>query len=304
MNQHINDLFKDYELPFKTVFEKQIEHLDQVHDETELIWLMRGQATVTCERESYRMTSHTMFMINAFQHHSIKSSEDAMLIVFRLNEEHFTGMVFETKVYTFFNLLDKYKQIPLVISQLLELLIAPSHSQLIRYKIIGYYNILIFELYTLLLKNKYPDVKPKKSSENLIRLNRVIDYVSENFQGKPSLEQLSKTLNISSFRLSHFIKENLGISYRDFLNNMRFEYALIQLRDNNNKIVEISKDAGFSDVKYLNQMIKKVFNKTALQYRKHYQNDINRIVNNTIDRKSLIDDIDLCLKEAKQTFNL
>lgn len=275
MNQNCQDVFQDYELPFKTFFSRDVEHLNQTHDETELVWVFSGEATMICDDVKYQLGRQTLFMINANQKHSVISSYDSLIITYRFNREyleknnfHFKNMRFINRVYTIGELVEKYREVPLLISQLIKLLIAEKNSFLIRYKIIGYYNILIYELHTLLLKEKSPDVKKKNCKECLSRLNTVIDYVSNNYSRDILLDELAGKIGISRYRLSHFIKEQMGISLRDYVTRIRFDNALKLLRETEMKVLEVSKKSGFSDVKYLNQLLRKNYNTTALKYRK------------------------------------
>lgn len=277
MNELSTDVFAHYDLPFETYFNKQVDSRYQAHDETELIWLLRGEAKITCDNKCFVLTPQTLFMINPFQMHSITSTEDTMFITYRFKKEHtkeytdgHKDLVFINRVSTFEELVVKYKEVPLLISQLIRLLISPNQSTLIRYKIIGYYNMLIYELYTMLLKEKYLDIKKKDVPFHIARQNKIIDYLNHNFLRKITLDDLATQVGISSFRLSHLMKEMFGISFREYLFNIRFEYALRLLRETKLSVVDISKMSGFSDVKYLNKLLKERFKLTALKYRKKF----------------------------------
>lgn len=277
MNQLSTDVFAHYDLPFETYFNKQVDSRYQAHDEIELIWLLRGEAKVTCDNKCFVLKSQNLFMINPFQMHSIESSEDAMLITYRFKKEHvkeytegYKDLAFVNRVYTLEELVVKYKEVPLLISQLIKLLISPNQSTLIRYKIIGYYNMLIYELYNMLIKEKYLDIKKKDVPFHIARQNTIIDYLNNNFLRKITLDDLAKKIGISGFRLSHLMKEMFGISFREYLFNIRFEYALRLLRETELSVVDISKMSGFSDVKYLNKILKERFKITALKYRKKF----------------------------------
>lgn len=306
MNENCIDVFSRYNLPFKTFFAKKIEHLDQTHDESELIWVLRGNVTILCDGIPYLLTSQTLFMVNDFQTHSLHSSEDAMIVTLRFTKEHlkenkssFEGMNFINRIYTFEELVNKYKEMSLLITLILNLLTSPDHSYLIRYKIIGYYNILMYELYTLLLRAKYLDIKQKNCKECIKRVNVVIDYVSLHFKEKISLDEIAERVEISRFRLSHFIKENLGISFTELLNNMRFEYALKQLRETDQNVIKLALKAGFSDVKYLNKMIKKRFNLTALKYRKMIRQQYLNKDTDKVNVEHFLQDLKLCLSHIQ-----
>lgn len=306
MNENCIDLFSRYNLPFKTYFAKKIEHLDQTHDESELIWVLKGNVKIICDGIPYQLTSQTLFMVNDFQVHSLISSEDAMIVTLRFTKEHlkenkssFEGMRFISRIYTFDELVDRYKEMPQLISLIVDMLMVPNNSYLIRYKIIGYYNILMYELYTLLLRDKYLDIKQKNCKECLNRLNTVIDYVSLHFKEKITLEEIAQKVEISRFRLSHFIKENLGISYTELLNSMRFEYALKQLRETDRNVLKISERSGFSDVKYLNKMVRKRFNMTALKYRKMIRQQTLSTNSEKVDVEHFLQDLKLCLSHIQ-----
>lgn len=301
MLQQDIDVFKHYDLPFETYFNKQITHKTQIHDELELIWVLRGKVDLICEGKSFILTRQNLFMVNPYHVHTLSSSEDSLIITYRFKKEYllksnhsFENMVFDLKVHTLEELVEKYKEVPLLISELLRLLIDPNPSQLIRYKIVGYYNMLIYELYTMLLKDKYLDVKKKDINKYIDRIQKTTEYLNQNFLKRITLDDLSNHIGISRYRTSHFIKEQIGISFREYVFNMRMEYALRLLRESDIPVLDIVKSSGFSDVKYLNSMLKNRFNITALKYRKSFRKKIEEV--NSIDKqKEFFNELNICL---------
>lgn len=311
MNQSCPDVFAHYNLPFETYFDKGLDHQFQVHDEVELVWVLRGDVDIVCEKKEFKLSSQMLFMINPYQIHSIKSTDDSMIITFRFKKKYlleysetYKGLVFENKINTFDDLAKKYKEVPLLISQLISLLITPNQSSLVRYKIIGYYNMFIYELYTMLLKEKYLDIKKKDIPFHIERQNKIIDYLNKNFLTRITLDELAGKIGISSFRLSHLMKEMFGISFREYLFNIRLEYALGLLRETNYSVLKVSKMSGFSDIKYLNKRLKERFKTTALKYRKKYCSRLN----NTVSDCTYIDDFSqelrVCIEKMSPELNL
>lgn len=307
MNQNCIDVFEKYELPFETYFQKGIDHVTQIHDETELIWVMKGTSTIICEGQTYLLTPQTLFMVNSYQTHTITSTNDSMIIAFKFSKEHlqknnqsFEGLYFINRVYTLSELVDKYHEVPILISQLLNLLISTNPSSLVRYKIIGYYNMLIYELYTMLLKEKYLDVKKKDVPVYLNRLNDITEYINNKFLTKITLDEISDHIGISRYRMSHFIKEYIGISFRDYLSNMRLEYALRLLRDSNLSVIDVSKLSGFSDIKYLNKLMKERFKTTALKYRKRIREQLLIVKKETTYLEDFFNELKRCLLRLEQ----
>ncbi len=299
------DVFHHFDLPFETYFHKEIHQKTQILDELEIIWVLRGRLEISCEGKKFVLGRQNVFMMNPFHTHILNTTEESIIISYRLKKDYlvksnqtFKDMSFELKVHSFEELVTKYKEVPLLIAELLRLLLDPNPSVLIRYKIIGFYNMFIYELYNMLLKEKYLDIKKKDVPIYLERIEKITEYLNKNFLHKVTLDDLTNHIGISRFRLSHFIKEQIGISFRDYLFNMRLEYALRLLRDSDMNIVEISRLAGFSDVKYLNKMMKERFQQTALKYRKEFkEKTINH--SNTSNIQDFFQELNRCLTKLE-----
>lgn len=277
MKDKCYDIFSNLNLPFETYMAEYVSHKQILHEEIEIIWLIKGQATIKVDGKSYELKTQEVFLVYMYKEHEIETEPDSIIVTYRLKKEylHKNNLFFEKidflhRVYTFEELAIKYKQVPLLIVEIIKILLTEKNTDAIRYKIIGYYNMFIQELYRMLLKEKYLDVKSLKYDKYLNRIHTIVEYTYENFKDNLELEDLSKITNLSQSRLSHFMKEVLGISYRDFLNNVRFEHALKLLKETNMKIKDVVKASGFSDHKYINKMMKKKFNMTTLKYRKTY----------------------------------
>lgn len=276
MHGDCNDVFRSFNLPFKTYFSKCVEHNCEIHNELELIWLIKGSAVVTCQGSDYHLEDQSIFMVFMNRRHSVKTSEGSILVSYRFNRKHleehnllFENIPFTDRVYTFTELSRKYHVVPLLITEIMKLLVEPSSSPVTRYKIIGFYNLFTLELYNMMLKEKYLDIKTRNNDPYLIRIHTLIEYIHEHAHEKITLENLSKLTGVSSYRLSHFIKDYLGISFSEFLQNTRLEKALWHLVHTNDSVQCIAKKSGFSDLKYLNQMLKDRYNMTASKYRCH-----------------------------------
>lgn len=309
MKEHMDtgckDIFQYYRLPFETYFHRSCEHLNQIHEDLEFIWVLRGDVCIECDSVTYRMAAKNFFVVNAYQLHTIRAENDPVVITFRFRNEYlkrnsisFDGMRFINRIYPLEELVQKYQEIPTLIAQLAGLLIDRGNSSHIRYKIIGYYNILIYELYNMLLKERYLDIKKKNVSLHLKRLNKIINYINQNYRANISLDDLSGQLGISRCRLSHFIKEYLGISFREYLMNMRTEHALSLLRSSRLQVRDIARRSGFSDIKYLNQSIRARFNMTALKYRKMVLEERSGGVDRIRTASAFLEELKSCLYGA------
>jgi len=269
------DDFEKFDLPFRTSIRHNIEHDEALHDEIELVWVLQGAAMITCEKNTYELTKDTVFMIYMHQNHSIHLAPDAFVVAFHLKKDYmsqhhlyFARIPYQNRIYTFKELALKYPTVPLIISQLITLLETSESTTNMRYKIIGYYNMYIYDLYTVRMKDYFLDIKKRNYHDYIVRFNKILDHINNNYHHQISLSTLSTMVGISTFRLSHFLRDTLGIPFQEYLQNIRFEHALRELKNSNLSIQTIVRKCGFSDPKYLNALMKSRFHLTALQYRK------------------------------------
>lgn len=134
----------------------------------------------------------------------------------------------------------------------------------------AYYNFYVYEIYSILLKERYLDVKTIDYDPYLERSHLIVNYIYQHHEKNIKLSDLSKLTKLSVDRLSHVIKDALGISFQKFVQQVRFEHALHLLQESDLDVLSISKKAGFSDHKYFVKIMKERFNKTILAYRKSY----------------------------------
>ena len=100
------------------------------------------------------------------------------------------------------------------------------------------------------------------------RIMAITDYIDQNFQRKLLLGEIAQREGLSLTYLSHFFREALGMSFQEYLNQKRFEYACRLLFTTDRRILDISLSSGFSDVRYFNQAFLEQYGCTPKEYRK------------------------------------
>ena len=306
MQNNCLDIFKDLNLPFETYLSGEVHHENVIHEEIEIIWVLKGNAVITIEDKAYLLSPQTVMLVYMYRKHAFQSDSDSIIITYRLKKEYlhqhnlfFEKIPFINRVFSFDELALKYKQVPLLIVEIIKLLVSEERSDLNRYKIIGYYTMYIVDLYRFIITERYLDVKHINFESYLNRIHTVIEYTYRHYHEKIALETIAEMTEISLYRLSHFIKESLGISYRDFLQNVRFEKALKLLKNTETSIKDIAIESGFSDHKYLNKLMKERFNMTVLNYRKKLKTCRECDQKSEIT-ESLINELKRCLEKFNE----
>lgn len=100
-------------------------------------------------------------------------------------------------------------------------------------------------------------------NKRMARLSRITEYIDTNYSEKITLEELANRENVTKTYLSHFIHDNLNMTFQEYVSSVRFERALKLIRSTSMCLTDISVVCGFSDVKYLSKMLEKRFGKPA-----------------------------------------
>ena len=79
------------------------------------------------------------------------------------------------------------------------------------------------------------------------RLDRLIDFVEENHRQKIRLTDFARREGRSMSYISHFVKENLGQSFQDYVAAVRFRTACALIAAGRDRLLDVCTESGFSD---------------------------------------------------------
>lgn len=98
-------------------------------------------------------------------------------------------------------------------------------------------------------------------------LNKIYDYVNENYANDISLTDLSEELHLNYSYLSSYFKQRTNENLTSFINRVRTDKAKELLTNAELSISEISRMTGFSEHNYFSKVFKKMTGMTPVEYR-------------------------------------
>jgi AraC-like DNA-binding protein len=113
-------------------------------------------------------------------------------------------------------------------------------------------------------------------SYNSRRIEKVLDYMNQNFHKNISLDEVAGLVNMTSVSFSRFFKQRTGISFIDSLLELRLGHASRQLIDSTQSVSEVAYNCGFNNISNFNRIFKKKKSCTPKEFRENY-NYRNRI---------------------------
>jgi len=107
-----------------------------------------------------------------------------------------------------------------------------------------------------------------RNIKNTSTLSTVMAYIRKNYANNITLDDVSNHVYLSSYYLSHLFKDELGITFVEYLTRVRIEAAKTLLTENNLPIADIAHAVGYEDASYFGKVFKKSTSVTPAKYRK------------------------------------
>ncbi len=109
-------------------------------------------------------------------------------------------------------------------------------------------------------------------------ISAALQYINKNFKEKISLKAIETNLHVNPSYFSTLFKNEMGITFTDYLNTLKIEYACTLLANSNMSIIDISLSAGFDDQSYFTKVFRKAKGVTPKQYRSSHSHDAEEIL--------------------------
>ena len=209
------------------------------------------------EQEQYHLKAGDIYFINRYQVHSFSNKTGRnRILVFQIDSDFYKHIFISQNFFIL--------KIPFL--QLVHFIYSSADCFSLRHAVILVKlhinelkcSELLIEIMYQLLTNARPSFTSEKeynaAQTASHRINRITDYIAEHSSEKISLQDIADLEHITTYHASHFITKILGISFQDYLNNVRFEHALELIQNSDLSILDICMETGFSSSRYLNKL--------------------------------------------------
>lgn len=137
-----------------------------------------------------------------------------------------------------------------------------SHAEIERFKTIEE----IKEYISLVVKKIAASMEAEKIGANHFVVNKLLQYISENYNKDIGLTELADVVNMNPSYLCILFKEEVGMSYVKYLTNLRINKAKELLKEGY-KVSNVSEMVGYNNYRYFCDIFKKHLGKTPNEYK-------------------------------------
>lgn len=268
---------------FEVVSYDKIKHLNlflnnivyrgfHIHNELELLCVFRGSCTIVARGNAIEAKAGSVVLVGHNVVHAIRADGGADFLVVQISR-HILGEYFPALKTTYFEAFDLAAALP-----------AGERARLWGhlYRLARHYieGDALYQLHCIaaaaeLLCAVYrnaphssvyntADYLARKRAEQ--RIARICETINDNYDGKITLTEIAEAEGLTPTYLSHFFRDHFGVSFQEYLNNVRFDNALRLIADKQLSMNEIAALCGFSEVKYMAKMFRKRFNCTPREF--------------------------------------
>ncbi|GAB6386333.1 AraC family transcriptional regulator [Enterococcus cecorum] len=223
-------------------------------------------------KEVFSTQPKTILVINSREIHSIKTTANgsALSIIFPYNYvknlypniDSFELQLNKPELFTDIQH-NQYQQIQVLCQEFFTL--ANEKKE--------YYQFDLYILVLQILKKlvQYFRVPKQALSQQSIfilnRLQKITDYLEENYQQSISLDELAMYMHLSKEYLSRFFKQHMQLTIGEYLRNIRIQSAYTAIVNSSETLTNIAFANGFSGLRSMNRALESRYAMTASDIR-------------------------------------
>lgn len=245
------------------------------HNNLELLLVLEGSIYVGVKGNDYLLEKNDIILINPNEIHSTRNNINTNTLLsikiqpsfYNKSYANFKDNNYKLNSNTTRNSekehIDNIRHIMLQIAWILN-----KKDQGYEFKA-GSYLYLLGETISNNFSSEAISEESELKDNDIDRLQRIINYISKNFNKEITLTDIAENENLNYHYLSRFIKEKLGVTFKEYLNSLRLEKSIRLLLRTNDNITHISNNSGFPNVNSFNTIFKERMKTTPSQFRKN-----------------------------------
>lgn len=245
-----------------------------IHDEMEILCVLSGDMYVLVNHNKYHLHTDDMIVINEFEPHgTLFGDEECTHIVLQFKPfEIFAGIDFikcrTCEGYHIQQGSQIHSRLHSTMQNLFKTYIGASPARALAAS--GHLSLMFADIIELLPWSNAGQADPDKSEANIILFRKVIQYMCDHYDFPLTLEEVASVTGFSVYHFCRFFKRMSGMTFLEYLTELRVNKSVILLCTENTKIGDIASLCGFTSIKTFNRVFKNAHGMSPGEYRKRY----------------------------------
>lgn len=254
----MEEIFREVKVKLRLSRSGNINFAPHVHDDVELVYVLKGGGIAGCDGKRYDLSSGDVFVAFPNQIHSYEQCVDGAYIVLIIKPSRLLYLeeVFQTALPAGAVCTGAPE-----LQNLLTDALAEYENNGDSYIVDGYLTAFFGKLFQRLQIRRSPvpnDTVPL-----------ILQYCGRHYREAICVGDLCTHLHISRSSVSHIFSDHLKISFSDYINALRLNEAVALLEEPGWNITQISEKAGFPTTRTFNRVFRRQFGISPTEYRKN-----------------------------------
>lgn len=263
----------DYIRGFHLFLVRILYRTPHLHREFEVNLILEGTVEIRSQGASYHAGEGDFFVFDPYQPHELQALENSVLILsIQISPAFFSGYFPQMESVRFGTEMFQrtasprhqaiYREILETTrdycrkSPFYELDCARSLNALFRH-------LLDVSAYTIVSEADRPAQRTRQE-----RVRYLAERIEAGFCEKLLLGDLARELGVNVYYLSHFFREQFGLSFQEYVGKLRCEKARRELLLTDRSLLDISLACGFSSPKYFQRAFARQYGAAPREYRR------------------------------------
>ena len=244
------------------------------HEELELLYPLNGEISLRLAGERHLLLQRTLAVIDPCQVHSTYcQNKTSMFLNIHLSKrllENYLPNISLRQLYCFpdctdESLLPEYRKVcgfaeELVLLYMRDTPVFMMEAEGIVLQLLAH----LFRSFSVSTANLSAPV----DILTMERIRTVITYTEEHFREPVSLTDIAGQLGLGKESFCRFVKKNMGMSYLNYLSEVRLSHIYKELLDSDAPVGEIMASNGFMNQKLFNRTFKELYGQTPSSVRR------------------------------------
>lgn len=244
-----------------------------LHKELEIILVLGGSGEVSNEQFKFSVVTGDILLFESGEVHELNGGEDGLrLLAIQISRSFCKRYCPQLRNIRFQETCidssyDQEKASALRQSMLNAFAAYLDRSLIGTFRCMSYVNQIFGNLLTLVPYEILDQSNLVGQTKRKERIRRILLYLEDHYREPIRLTDLAEMECITETHLSHFFRDQLHITFQDYLSRLRVEAAMNMLRTTDLSLTSIAYECGFSDPKYLNQGFQRILGLSPAQWR-------------------------------------
>ena len=235
----------------------------ETHSYYELVYIDHGSLEMNVDGNNYSLSKYDLMIYYPGQFHSHYTKADQtcsyLTVIFKMDDrlaDSLRNRVFHTR-----------KDIYQVLCSFMKAV--QTEDYLNQELAILYLKEVIILLHQFDHKEEADaGINPMQQHYEHTLLNEILVYINNNICSAFTVEDLCTKFSVSRSSLQNLFRTNLHISPKQYISNLKLNYAKLLIQEHNRTISEISDMLGFTSIHYFSRKFKKQYGLSPTDYSK------------------------------------